>query len=95
MSGFRRKLTPGNIVYNIEAVKKAFSASAESKRLLKQINPDIVVGTGGYVSGPVLKQAQKLGIKTAIHESLVAEKPEDAAAQNAAAAAAAAQGGMY
>ncbi len=68
VSGFRRKITPGNIVYNIEAVKKAFSASAESKRLLKQINPDIVVGTGGYVSGPVLKQAQKLGIKTAIHE---------------------------
>ena len=68
VSGFSRKITPGNIVYNIEAVKKAFSASAESKRLLKQINPDIVVGTGGYVSGPVLKQAQKLGIKTAIHE---------------------------
>ena len=39
-----------------------------AKKIIKKINPDIVVGTGGYVSGPVLKAAQKLGIKTAIHE---------------------------
>ena len=56
------------MVKNIVAVKKAVTASIDSKKLLKQIKPDIVVGTGGYVSGPVLKQAQKLGIKTAIHE---------------------------
>ena len=35
---------------------------------MKDLKPDLVVGTGGYVSGPVLKQAQKLGFKTAIHE---------------------------
>ena len=40
----------------------------DSKKYLQELKPDIVVGTGGYVSGPVLKQAQKLGIKTAIHE---------------------------
>ena len=32
------------------------------------MQPDIVIGTGGYVSGPVLREAAKLGIKTAIHE---------------------------
>jgi len=68
VAGFRRKITPTNIVYNVNAVKKAFTASLRSKKLLEQIKPDIVVRTGGYVSGPVLKQAQKLGIKTAIHE---------------------------
>lgn len=68
VAGFQRKLSPQNVVKNISAVKKAVVSSIDSKKLLKELNPDIVVGTGGYVSGPVLKQAQKLGFKTAIHE---------------------------
>lgn len=68
VAGFMRKITPKNIAKNISAVKKAITSSMDSKKLLKKLNPDIVVGTGGYVSGPVLKQAQKLGFKTAIHE---------------------------
>ena len=66
--GFQRKLTPSGIIANVSAVKKAFVASDRCKKLLKELKPDVVVGTGGYVSGPVLKSAQKLGIKTAIHE---------------------------
>lgn len=68
VSGFQRSLSPRGIIQNISAVKKAVDASAKCKKLLKEINPDVVVGTGGYVSGPVLKAAQKLGIKNAIHE---------------------------
>ena len=68
VAGFMRKITPKNIMKNVSAVKKAIISSMDSKKLLKKLNPDIVVGTGGYVSGPVLKQAQKLGFKTAIHE---------------------------
>lgn len=68
VAGFQRKLTPQNIAKNISAVKKAVTASKRCKDLLKELKPDIVVGTGGYVSGPVLKTAQKLGFKTAIHE---------------------------
>lgn len=68
VSGFQRKLTPQNIVKNISAVKKAVMASKKSRKLLKELKPDIVIGTGGYVSGPVLREAAKLGIKTAIHE---------------------------
>lgn len=68
VAGFQRKLTPQNIVKNISAVKKAITASAKSHKLLKELKPDIVIGTGGYVSGPVLREAAKLGIKTAIHE---------------------------
>lgn len=68
VSGFQRKLTPQNIVKNVSAVKKAVTASVRARKLLKELKPDIVIGTGGYVSGPVLCQAVKLGIKTAIHE---------------------------
>lgn len=68
VAGFQRKLTVKNIGRNISAVKKALTSSSRSKKLLKMLKPDVVVGTGGYVSGPVLRQAAKLGIKTAIHE---------------------------
>ncbi len=68
VAGFQRKISPQNIVKNISAVKKAVIASKDSRRFLKELKPDVVVGTGGYVSGPVLKEAERLGIKTAIHE---------------------------
>ncbi len=68
VAGFQRSLSPKSIVENISVVKKALGAFDKCKKLLKEINPDVVVGTGGYVSGPVLKTAQKMGFKTAIHE---------------------------
>lgn len=68
VAGFQRKLTVKNIARNISAAEKAITSSARSKKLLKELAPDVVVGTGGYVSGPVLRMAAKLGIKTAIHE---------------------------
>ena len=68
VAGFQRRITVKNIFRNIVAVEKMFSSSIRSRRLLKELKPDIVVGTGGYVSGPVLREAVKLGIKTAIHE---------------------------
>ena len=68
VAGFSRSLSPKGIAHNVSAVKKAITASSRVKKLLKEINPDVVVGTGGYVSGPVLKTAQKMGFKTAIHE---------------------------
>ena len=66
--GFQRKLTPKGIAANVSAVSKAVSASIKSRKLLKQLKPDVVIGTGGYVCGPVLREANKLGFKTAIHE---------------------------
>lgn len=68
VAGFQRKLTPKNIARNVSAVYKAVTASIKARKLLKKLNPDLVVGTGGYVSGPVLREAAKLKIKTAIHE---------------------------
>ncbi len=68
VAGFRRSLSPSAIVHNISAVKLAATSTMSAKKILKTLKPDVVVGTGGYVSGPVLKAAQQLGIKTAIHE---------------------------
>lgn len=68
VAGFQRKITLENIGKNISAAAKAVTSSVNAKKILKEIAPDVVVGTGGYVSGPVLREAAKLGIKTAIHE---------------------------
>lgn len=66
--GFSRRLSPKGVTHNLKAVKLAITSNMQAKKLLKEIKPDLVVGTGGYVSGPVLKAAQQLKIKTAIHE---------------------------
>ena len=68
VAGFSRKLTVKGIAHNINAAQLAVTSNIKAKKLLKEIKPDLVVGTGGYVSGPVLKAAQQLKIKTAIHE---------------------------
>ena len=68
VSGFIRKLNWKGIRHNVIAVKRAFSATRESGRILEQFRPDVCVGTGGYVSGPVLRKAKKMGIPVLIHE---------------------------
>lgn len=68
VAGFQRKITIKNIGRNVSAVGKVFLSSIQAKKILNELKPDVVIGTGGYVSGPVLRQASKLGIKTAIHE---------------------------
>lgn len=68
VEGFQRKLSLTNIKRNISAASKVLSASRNARKLLLEIKPDVVMGTGGYVSGPVLREAAKLGIKCCIHE---------------------------
>ena len=65
ITGLKRKIT----FENIYTIKNTFVSYKESKRIIKEFNPDIVLGTGGYVCLPVLLAARSLGIKTAIHES--------------------------
>ncbi len=69
IKGFQRRLTWFNVKYNISSVFYLTTASARSKRLIQKFGPDLVVGTGGYVSGPILRKAAQLGIKTVSHES--------------------------
>ncbi|MBQ7302697.1 MAG: undecaprenyldiphospho-muramoylpentapeptide beta-N-acetylglucosaminyltransferase [Clostridia bacterium] len=67
--GFSRKLTPSGIWYNIGSARRALAAGPVSRRILKEFKPDVAIGTGGYVCGPVLRQAQKMGIPVILHES--------------------------
>ena len=63
--GFRRKLSFDTVV----AVKELAQSFFQASRLIKRLKPDIVIGTGGYVCGPVLYMAAKKKIPTLIHES--------------------------
>ncbi len=68
ISGFYRGLTIQNIKRDFATLLKLLRASSQAKKLLRSFQPDVAVGFGGYVSGPVLRMAAKLGIPTAIHE---------------------------
>ena len=68
VQGFRRKLNFKGIKENCKALKKAVTSVREAKKILKERDPDVVVGTGGYVSWPTVKAASKLGIPCLIHE---------------------------
>lgn len=62
--GINRK----NILKNVKTLKCFIEAKKKCKKLLKEFKPDAVIGVGGYVTGPVISSAHKLGIKTFIHE---------------------------
>ena len=69
ISGFQRSLSPAGIKKNLGTLKKLMKVTGQVKKLLAEIKPDLVVGFGGYVSGPVLRAAAKADIPTAIHEA--------------------------
>lgn len=68
ISGFWRSFSLEAIKHNIGTVIKLLRSSSRIKRIIKEFKPDLVIGYGGYVSGPVLRIAAKMGIPTAIHE---------------------------
>ncbi|MBQ8860409.1 MAG: undecaprenyldiphospho-muramoylpentapeptide beta-N-acetylglucosaminyltransferase [Ruminococcus sp.] len=68
ISGFKRNFKPQSIVHNVKTVSRMFTSSAKAKKIIAQFNPDICIGTGGYVSGPVVRTAANMGIPCIIHE---------------------------
>ncbi len=68
VQGFSRQISFAALKKNIVTVKRAISAGKESKKIISEFKPDICIGTGGYVSGPVLRAAAQMGIPTLIHE---------------------------
>ncbi len=68
VSGFKREFKLKNVSHNVRAAFYAVKSPHDANRILKEFKPDLVVGTGGYVSWPVLKAAAKQKIPTAIHE---------------------------
>ncbi len=68
IEGFQRKINGENIRRNFHALGCLAKSGSRCRAILKDFKPDLVVGTGGYVSGPIVRAAAKAGIKTAIHE---------------------------
>ena len=68
ITGFKRSLSPKNIIHNIKTVGYSFESRSKAKKIIKEFDPDICIGTGGYVSGPVILAACNLGYKAVIHE---------------------------
>ena len=64
VEGLPRKVSPALF----KAVGKAAGGCLEARRLVKNFRPDLVIGTGGYVCGPVVLAAKLLGVPAIIHE---------------------------
>lgn len=64
ISGIQRKITLQNVMFPL----KLTSSLWKSYRIIKKFKPDVVIGTGGFASGAVLKVATMLGIPTLIQE---------------------------
>ncbi len=69
VSGFSRKLTPAALGHNVQAAWRAVTAGSRADRIIRDFKPDIAIGTGGYVCGPILRKAAKRGIPVVVHES--------------------------
>ncbi len=67
IEGLKRKYT----VENFKKIMLTLKATRDAAKILKEFQPDAVVATGGYVSWPVLRAANKMKIPTVIHESNV------------------------
>lgn len=65
MRGLKRSLS----LSNVKTVYYYFSAPQKAKKLIREFRPDVVFGTGGYLSWPLIKAAASLGVPSALHES--------------------------
>ena len=65
IQGLRRSLS----LSNIKTAYYYFTAPSKAKKLIRSFKPDVVIGTGGYLSWPLLKAAADLGVPSAVHES--------------------------
>ena len=62
--GFNRK----HLLKNFNVLKCLIKAKKDVRKIIKDFNPDVVIGVGGYVTYPVITEAKKMGYKTFIHE---------------------------
>ena len=65
ISGIKRSLSPKNL----KTAYLILTSPYKAKKVIKEFSPDIVIGTGGYVSWPLLRAAADMGIPSMIHES--------------------------
>jgi len=63
--GINRKMS----IQNFKNMIKTLRSFKSAKKIIKEINPDLVIGTGGYICGPTILAAKKYKIPTMLHES--------------------------
>lgn len=63
--GINRKIS----IQNLKNMIKTLKGFGEAKKIVKEFNPSLVIGTGGFICGPVLTAAKKYNIPTILHES--------------------------
>lgn len=68
-SSFQRKLTPAGIWHNMKAAVYVAQSLHKADRIIREFQPDVILGTGGYASFPMLRQGIKRKIPTAVHEA--------------------------
>jgi UDP-N-acetylglucosamine--N-acetylmuramyl-(pentapeptide) pyrophosphoryl-undecaprenol N-acetylglucosamine transferase len=64
IAGLQRKLTPDNVLFPFKLLSSLWKSSC----ILRKFKPDVVIGTGGFASGPLLQMANSRGIPTLIQE---------------------------
>ncbi len=64
ISGFQRRFTIKNLLFPFKVISSIIKANS----IIGKFKPDVVIGTGGYASGPLLYVASKKNIPTLIHE---------------------------
>lgn len=62
--GFQRKLSLQNLIFPYKLLNSLWKA----RQIVRRFQPDVVVGTGGYASGPIMRAAQSIGVPTLIQE---------------------------
>lgn len=68
-SGLSRKLNAAGMKQNLHAVKCVLDAVRECKRIFREFQPDVIIGTGGYASFPALYAGSSMKIPVCVHES--------------------------
>ncbi|MDZ7834217.1 MAG: glycosyltransferase [Alkalibacterium sp.] len=68
VEGFKRDLSLKGVKYNLQTVNLFLQSIFKAKKIVRDFSPDVVIGTGGYVSAPVCYAASKMKVPTLIHE---------------------------
>lgn len=69
ISSFQRKLTPKAVAHNVSTLRNMGRAFRKADTILAEFKPDVIVGTGGYASYPMLRRGAKKHVPCAVHES--------------------------
>ena len=64
VSAFHRRLTLKNLTF----IFKLLASLIKARKILREFKPDLVIGTGGFASGPIVKEASRVGIPCLLQE---------------------------